>query len=84
MIFQEMFFQRFRQFSRYYSLYLSVPKGSRTVNWVGESPDYILCKHETNRNTLDDRTNNSVAITLVVVDEGFEPSRDGSGVERYI
>lgn len=40
-----------------------VPKGGRTVNWVGESPNYIPCKHETNRNTFDDRTNNSVAIT---------------------
>ncbi|KYN01200.1 hypothetical protein ALC62_08043 [Cyphomyrmex costatus] len=55
-------------------LTLGVPKGSRTVNWVGESPDYIPCKHETNRDTSDDRTNVSVAITGAGcrIDEGFE------------
>ncbi|KYN41715.1 hypothetical protein ALC56_03858 [Trachymyrmex septentrionalis] len=59
----------------------SVPKGSRTVNWVGESPDYIPCKHETNRDTFDDRTNDSVAITDAGcrTDEGFE---DRGAVER--
>lgn len=52
----------------------SVPKGSQTVNWVGESPDYIPCKHETNRDTFDDQTNDSVAITGAGcrIDEGFE------------
>ncbi|KYN29692.1 hypothetical protein ALC57_00955 [Trachymyrmex cornetzi] len=55
-------------------LSLGVPKGSRTVNWVGESPNYIPCKHETNRDTFDDRTNDSVAITDAGcrIDEGFE------------
>lgn len=54
---------RCRQFSKYYSFGFGVPKGGWTANWVGESPDYIPYKHETNRNTFDDRTNDSVAIT---------------------
>ncbi|KYM82358.1 hypothetical protein ALC53_07146 [Atta colombica] len=41
-------------------LSLGVPKGSRTVNWVGESPDYIPCKHETNRDTFDDRPHRDI------------------------
>lgn len=42
---------------------LASQRGGRTANWVGESPDYIPYKHETNRDTFDDRTNDSVAIT---------------------
>ncbi|KZC07517.1 hypothetical protein WN55_08288 [Dufourea novaeangliae] len=43
----------------------SVPKGGRTVNWAGESPNYIPSKYETNRNTSDGRTNDPAAITAV-------------------